>query len=228
MLADTPILVVEDDVEIARALAQGLAQEGAAVTVANDGAAGLSLLRRTAFDAAVVDLMLPFLDGLGVIETIRKEGLRTPVLVLSAKRSVGDKVRCLRGGADDYLQKPFDFSELLARLEALLRRRQPVAELEILEIGGVAIDLVGRTVRRDGQRVDLQPREFALLELLMRNRNRPISKSELLQRLWDYNYDPQTGVVDVLVSRLRHKIDRDFPGKRIHTLRGVGYVFRPD
>jgi two-component system, OmpR family, response regulator len=226
MLSGTHILVVEDDPAIGEFLVQGLADEHATVKSASDGVNALALIRTTPFDAAVVDLMLPKLDGLSVIEAMRKDGIITPVVVLSAKRSVEDKVRCLRSGADDYLQKPFDFSELLARLEAVMRRAQPGPE--VIEAGGVTIDVVGHTVRRDGQRVDLQPREFALLELLMRNRNRPISKTELLQRLWDYSFDPQTSVVDVLVCRLRNKVDRDFPIKRIHNLRGVGYVFRAD
>jgi len=226
MLSDTHILVVEDDPTISQFVARGLADEHADVKSASDGASGLGLLRSTAFDAAVIDLMLPKLDGLSVIEGMRKEGIVTPVVVLSAKRSVEDKVRCLRSGADDYLQKPFAISELLARLEAVMRRAQ--ATPEVIEAGGVVIDVVGRTVRRDGERVDLQPREFALLELLMRNRNRPLSKAELLQRLWDYSYDPQTNVVDVLVCRLRNKLDREFATKRIQNLRGVGYVFRAD
>ena len=226
MLSDTHILVVEDDPAIGDFVARGLADEQAMVQIASDGVTALALIRRTLFDAAVIDLMLPKLDGLSLIAAMRKDGVAMPVVVLSAKRSVEDKVRCLRSGADDYLQKPFDFSELLARLEAVMRRAQPAPE--VIQAGGVVIDVVGRTVRRDGQRVDLQPREFALLELLMRNRNRPISKAELLQRLWDYSFDPQTSVVDVLVCRLRNKLDRDFPIKRIHNLRGVGYVFRAD
>jgi DNA-binding response OmpR family regulator len=228
MLSGTHILVLEDDPAIGDFVARGLAGEHATVASASDGVTALGLLRSTLFDAAVIDLMLPQLDGLSVIAAMRKEGIATPVVVLSAKRSVEDKVRCLRSGADDYLQKPFDFSELLARLEAVMRRAQPGSEVQYLEAGGVVIDVVGRTVRRDGQRIDLQPREFALLELLMRNRHRPLSKTELLQRLWDYSFDPQTAVVDVLVCRLRHKLDRDFPLKLLHTLRGVGYVFRAD
>lgn len=228
MLSGTHVLVVEDDPAIGDFVARGLADEHATVKSASDGMTALGLIRSTPFDAAVIDLMLPKLGGLSVIEAMRKDGIATPVVVLSAKRSVEDKVRCLRSGADDYLQKPFDFSELLARLEAVMRRTQPGAEVQFLEAGGVVIDVVGRTVRRDGQRIDLQPREFALLELLMRNRNRPVSKTELLQRLWDYSFDPQTSVVDVLVCRLRNKLDRDFPNKRLQTLRGVGYVFRAD
>lgn len=228
MLSGLQILVIEDDSTISEFVARGLAEEHATVKRASDGVTALSMIRSTLFDAAVIDLMLPKLDGLSVIEAMRADGIATPVVVLSAKRSVEDKVRCLRGGADDYLQKPFDFSELLARLEAVLRRAQPEAESQYLEAGGVVLDVVGRTVRRDGQRVDLQPREFALLELLMRNRNRPVSKAELLHRLWDYHFDPHTSVVDVLVCRLRNKLDRDFTTKRLHTLRGVGYVFRAD
>jgi DNA-binding response OmpR family regulator len=222
------ILVVEDDPRISTFVAKGLQQNGYVVDVAADGESALEIAHTAPFDGAVIDLMLPKLDGFALIETMRKEQLTMPIVVLSAKRSVEDKVRCLRSGADDYLQKPFALSELLARLEAVLRRSNREAGTERLEAAGVEVDLVSHIVKRDGQRIDLQPREFALLELLMRNRGRALTKTQLLERLWDYSFDPQTNVVDVLVCRLRGKLDRDQDAKLIHTLRGVGYVFRSE
>jgi len=222
------VLVVEDDPRISTFVAKGLQQHGYVVDIAADGETGLQIALTAPFDAAVVDLMLPKIDGLSLIETMRQEKLEMPILVLSAKRSVEDKVRCLRSGADDYLQKPFALTELLARLEAVLRRSNREAGTERLEAAGVEIDLVSHIVKRDGQRVELQPREFALLELMVRNRGRALTKTQLLERLWDYSFDPQTNVVDVLVCRLRSKLDRDQGPKLIHTLRGVGYVFRPE
>jgi DNA-binding response OmpR family regulator len=221
------ILVIEDDAQIAAFVARGLRQAGHAVKCAADGRTGEELARSAIYDAAIVDLMLPEQDGLTLIERVREAKIKTPIIVLSAKRSLADKVTCLHRGADDYLAKPFDLPELLARVEAVLRRSQHLPEAERLESSGVIVDLVGRTVRRDGQRIDLPPREFALLELLMRNPGRPLSKSYLLERLWDYSFEPQTNVVDVLVCRLRNRLDRDFSVKLIHTVRAIGYVFRP-
>lgn len=180
----------------------------------------------TPYDAVLVDLMLPGVDGLSLIETMRSRGVMTPIIVLSAKRSTDDKVMCLKRGADDYLAKPFDMPELLARLEAVLRRSQPAGETERLEAADVVLDLVNRTVRRGNTKIELTPREFALLELLIRNEGRPLSKFYLIERLWDYKFTPQTNLVDVLVCRLRNNIDRDFPVKLIHTVRGIGYVFK--
>ena len=222
------VLVVEDDSRIATFVAKGLRQFGYVVDVSPDGEDGLLKAQTAPYDALVVDLMLPKLDGLKLIETLRAEKVATPIVVLSAKHSVEDKVRCLRSGADDFLQKPFALTELVARLEAVMRRSMRDTESERLEADGVELDLIGRLVRRDDRRVELQPREFSLLELMMRNRGRPLTKMQLLERLWDYNFDPQTNVVDVLVCRLRNKLDRDFSTKLIHTLRGVGYVFRPE
>jgi two-component system OmpR family response regulator len=222
------ILVVEDDPRICSFVADGLKQNGHIVETAGDGQSAFAIARGGDFDAAIIDLMLPKLDGLALIEKIRNEGVAMPIVVLSAKRSVDDKVRCLRSGADDYLQKPFALSELMARIEAVCRRSSREAGTERLESAGIEIDLVSRVVKRDGQRIELQPREFALLELLMRNRGRALTKSQLLERLWDYSFDPQTNVVDVLVCRLRAKLDREHGPKLIHTLRGVGYVFRPE
>ena len=220
------ILVVEDDPEIADFVMRGLQRGGYEVDGAKDGDAGARMALTANYDAAVVDLMLPGRDGLGLIEEMRTAGVKTPVIVLSAKRSTDDKVTCLRRGADDYLAKPFDFAELLARVEALLRRSRPAGETERLESAGVTLDLVNRTARRDGVRLDLSPREFALLELLMRNEKRALSNSYLLKRLWDYNFDPQTNLVNVLVCRLRNQLDRGYPAKLVHTVRGIGYVFR--
>jgi DNA-binding response OmpR family regulator len=222
------ILLVEDDERISSFVAKGLQEHGYVVDVANDGELGLQYAQSSSFDAMVVDLMLPRLDGMSLVESIRRDRIATPIVILSAKRSVEDKVRCLRGGADDYLQKPFALSELLARVEAVTRRSaRETMPSERLEADGVELDLVAHLVRREGKKIDLQPREFALLELLMRNKGRAISRMQLLERLWDYSFDPQTNVVDVLVCRLRNKLDRDFETKLIHTLRGVGYVFGP-
>ncbi|EDY16463.1 two component transcriptional regulator, winged helix family [Chthoniobacter flavus Ellin428] len=222
------ILVVEDDSRIASFVAKGFKQNGYLAEISSDGEDGLQKLQTAPFDAAVIDLMLPKMDGLSLIERIRKGKTPVAIVVLSAKHSVEDKVRCLRSGADDYLQKPFAISELLARVEAIVRRVSREAEVERLESAGVEIDLLAHIAKREGRRIDLQPREFALLELLVRNRGRALTKMQLLERLWDYSFDPQTNVVDVLVCRLRNKLDRGFDTKLIHTLRGIGYVFRPE
>ncbi|HEY3901684.1 MAG TPA: response regulator transcription factor [Chthoniobacter sp.] len=221
------ILVVEDDSVIADHVARGLRRAGYAVDWTGNGLSGETMVRAAIYDAAIVDLMLPGQDGLTLIGHLRQTKLTTPIIVLSAKRSSTDKVACLRLGADDYLAKPFDLPELLARLEAVLRRSGKISAVERLENSGVCVDVVGRTVRRNGVRIDLPPREFALLELLMRNAGQPLAKSYLLERLWDFNSEPQTNLVDVLVCRLRNRLDRDFPVKLIHTVRAIGYVFRP-
>ena len=220
------ILVVEDDPKISTLVAKGLRENGCDVETATDGKAGLLRAQEMPFDAIVADLMMPELDGLGMVVKLRSLGISSPVIMLSAKRSVDDKVRCLRAGADDYLAKPFAISELLARIESVVRRSHPATEVQHIEADGVELDLTARLARREGRRIDLQPREFSLLELLMRNRGQPLSKTHLLEKLWDYSFDPQTNIVDVLICRLRHKLDRDFDRKLIHTLRGVGYVFR--
>lgn len=222
-----PILVIEDDPEIASFVARGIRQCGHEVDRAADGTIGLQRAMTAGYEAAVVDLMLPGLDGLSLIEQMRAAHVKTPVIVLSAKRSMDDKVTCLRRGADDYLSKPFKLPELLARLEALLRRTQPAGESERLESGGVVIDLINRIVRRDGNRIEMAPREFAMLELLMRNEGRALSKSYLLERLWDYKFASQTGLVDVILCRVRNKLEQEGAPKLIHTVRGIGYVFRP-
>ncbi|MEJ2726322.1 MAG: response regulator transcription factor [Deltaproteobacteria bacterium] len=178
------------------------------------------------FRAAIIDIMLPKLDGLSLIEILRQQSLNTPVLILSAKRSVDDRVKGLQTGGDDYLTKPFSFSELLARIQALIRRATGVTDPVSLSTGDLSVNLLTREVTRGSEKIDLQPREFALLEYLMRNEGRVVSKAMILEHVWNYSFDPQTNVVDVLVSRLRSKVDRNFEPKMIHTVRGVGYVLR--
>jgi heavy metal response regulator len=220
------LLLVEDDREIASFIMKGLKQAGFAVDHAADGEDGLHLASYTPYDAAIIDIMLPKLDGLSLIETLRRRKVNTPVLILSAKRSVDDRVRGLQTGGDDYLIKPFAFSELLARVNALIRRASGSVEATSLTFGDLHMDLLKREVNRSGKRIDLQPREFALLEYLMRNSERVVSKTMILEHIWDYHFDPQTNVVDVLVSRLRSKVDKDFSDKIIHTIRGIGYVLK--
>jgi len=221
------VLVVEDDAKIAAFLAGGLREAGYAVDVASSGPDGLFQAGSGEYDAAVVDVMLPELDGISLIERLRARGVATPVLILSAKRSVDDRVRGLRAGGDDYMTKPFSFTEVLARVEALIRRATRATEPTSLRVGDLSLDLLSREVARAGRRLDLQPREFALLEYLMRNPNRVLSRAAILSHVYDYNFDPQTNVVDVLVSRLRRKIDRGFDRPLVHTVRGAGYVLRP-
>ncbi len=220
------LLVVEDDPHIAEFVQTGLREAGYAVDRAVDGEEAFALAINEPYDAAVVDLMLPRLDGLGLIERLRQRGVPTPVLILSARRSVDDRVRGLEAGGDDYLTKPFAFAELLARVQALIRRSTGAAEATRLTAGPIAIDLVGRTVTRGGETVDLQPREFSLLEYLVRNAGRVVSKTAIHQHVWDFDFTPQTNVVEVLVHRLRQKVERDDAPALIHTVRGAGYVFR--
>jgi two-component system OmpR family response regulator len=220
------ILVVEDDPKIASFVVKGLKQSGFAVDAATDGEEGLLMARATKPDVAVVDVMLPKLDGLSLIRRLRQDGVQLPVLILSAKASVDDRVAGLQAGGDDYLTKPFAFSELLARIHALLRRASNVAEPTRLVVGDLSMDLLTREVIREGRRIELQAREFSLLEYLMRNPGRAVTKTLILEHVWDYNFDPQTNVVDVLVHRLRSKVDKGFDSKMIHTIRGVGYVLK--
>jgi two-component system OmpR family response regulator len=220
------ILVVEDDEKIASFVVKGLKQSGYAVDHSADGERALALALTVAYDAAVVDLMLPKLDGLSLIQQLRAKNIRVPVLILSARASVDDRVRGLQAGGDDYLTKPFAFSELLARVQALIRRATQTTEPTRLTVGGLSLDLITREVRRGSENIELQPREFALLEYLMRNPNRVVTKTMILEHIFDFSFDPQTNVVDVLIHRLRSKVD---PGRTmIHTIRGVGYVLRPD
>ncbi len=191
-----------------------------------DGQEGVNLALSAPYDAAIVDIMLPSLDGLTLIETIRRRKINTPVLILSAKRSVDDRVKGLQRGGDDYLTKPFSFSELLARVQALIRRASSTSEPTRLVVGDLTMDLLTREITRGDQRIELQLREFSLLEYLMRNSGRVVSKTMILEHVWSYGFDPQTNVVDVLVSRLRSKVDKGFETKLIHTIRGVGYVLK--
>jgi two-component system, OmpR family, response regulator len=220
------LLVVEDDTKIAEFVIQGLQQAGFAVDHRTNGEDGLHLALSAPYDAAVIDLMLPHLDGLSLIGELRRHKVNTPVLILSAKRSVDDRVKGLQSGGDDYLTKPFAFVELLARVQALIRRASGAVEPTRLTVGDISLDLLTRQVARAGKPVDLQPREFALLEYLLRNAGRVVSKTMILEHVWDYHFDPQTNVVDVLMHRLRSKMEGNCPEKLIQTIRGVGYVLK--
>src|SRR5664280_1426185 len=218
------ILVVEDDKKIASFVVNGLKQSGYAVDHSAEGEHGLIMAQSIAYDAAVVDIMLPKLDGLSLIQQLRAKGTRIPVLILSAKASVDDRVKGLQAGGDDYLTKPFAFSELLARVQALIRRATQTAEPTKLSASDLTMDLLTHEVTRSGQQIELQAREFALLELLLRHPGRAVTKTMILEQVWDSSFDPQTNVVDVLVHRLRAKVDKGFPVKLIQTIRGFGYV----
>lgn len=220
------ILVVEDDNKIASFIVKGLKEAGFAVDHADNGADGLERALHQSYDAAVIDVMLPKLDGLSIIERLRLQKIFTPVLILSAKRSVDDRVKGLQTGGDDYLTKPFSFTELLARVQALIRRAGQEPEPTLLEAGDLTMDLLKREVVRGGKRLELQPREFALLHYLMRNLGTVVSKTMIIEHVWGYHFDPLTNIVDVLVSRLRNKVDREFDKKLIHTHRGVGYALK--
>jgi two-component system, OmpR family, response regulator len=219
-------LIIEDDQTIAEFVARGLREAAFAVDVAADGEAGLELASSEPYDVAIVDLMLPKRDGLSLIDELRRRGRATPVLILSARRTVDDRVRGLQAGGDDYLTKPFAFAELLARVQALVRRATRSPEPTTLTVGDLTLDLLTRRVTRGPAPIELRPREFALLEYLMRNAGKVVSKTMILSHVWEYNFDPQTNIVDVLVSRLRDKIDRPFEKKMLQTVRGVGYVLR--
>jgi len=220
------VLIVDDDQKIARYVEKGLREAGFAVDAVGSGPDALALARATPYDAAVVDVMLPGVDGLTLIEQLRAANLRFPVLILSARRSVDDRVTGLRRGGDDYLTKPFSFTELLARVQALVRRSTAQPETTRLAFHDIELDLLARRAARGGETLDLQPREFALLEYLLRNAGRVVSKTAVLEHVYDYGFDPQTNVVDVLVCRLRAKLDRKGAEKLLHTERGFGYVLR--
>ena len=219
-------LIIEDDVTILGFVEHGLREAGFAVDCARDVDAGLTLALRTSYDVAVVDIMLPRRDGLSIIEALRHRRVTVPVLILSAKRSVDDRVRGLQAGGDDYLTKPFAFAELLARVQALIRRSTGASEPTRLSLEDLSLDLVTRQVERRGTPIDLRPREFALLEYLMRHPGQVLSKAMIISHVWGYQFDPGTNVVDVLVSRLRERVDRGFDTKLIHTVRRVGYVLK--
>ncbi len=228
MEKDMRILVVEDDKTIADFIIQGLKEAGFAVDYAGDGEDGLFLALTQSYDAAIIDIMLPKLDGLSLIARMRNKRIKTPTIILSARRSVEDRVKGLEIGSDDYLVKPFAFSELLARVQALIRRTGPGDEPTRFQLESLEVDLLKRRVKRGDKQIELQPKEFALLEYLLRNRGRVLSKTLILEHIWNYGFNPQTNVVDVLVCRLRNKIDKGFEKKLIHTIRGVGYVIRED
>jgi two-component system OmpR family response regulator len=218
------LLVVEDDPKIASFIVKGFKQSGFAVDHCTDGADGLGYALNEPYAAAIVDIMLPGMDGLELVQEMRKKKIMTPVLILSAKGTVDDRVKGLRSGSDDYLTKPFAFDELLARVQALVRRGTGQTEPSTLTFEDVTLDLMSRKVTRAGVPIDLQAREFALLEYLMRNAGRVVTKTMILSHIWDYSFDPQTNVVDVLVCRVRNKLEKGFDKKLIKTLRGMGYV----
>lgn len=223
---DVRVLVVEDDRRIADFVAAGLRQEGYAVDVAVTGVEGLDLAQATQYDAAVVDVMLPRLDGLSLVSALRRAGVSTPVLFLSARHTVDDRVKGLQAGGDDYLTKPFAFVELLARLQAITRRSSTGVDSHELSVADLRLDRLTRRVERAGRPIELRPREYALLEFLMRHAGRVVSKAMIVSHVWNYSFDSGTNAVDVLVYRLRDKVDREFESKLIHTVRGVGYVLK--
>ncbi|MEZ5479069.1 MAG: response regulator transcription factor [Thiolinea sp.] len=218
------ILLVEDDTATASFIQKGLTEQGYVVDHAAEGEDGLHLALTNPYDALIVDRMLPKRDGLSIIQQLRARQMTVPVLILSALGEVDNRVEGLRAGGDDYLVKPYAFSELLARLQALLRRAQPTQEQTVLSLCDLEMDLMKRQVKRAGQLLNLQPREFALLEYLLRNTGQVVTRTMLLEKVWDYHFDPQTNVIDVHISRLRGKIDRDFDPPLLHTIRGAGYM----
>ena len=223
MVAAMKLLVIEDDRAAAAYIAKGLAESGYVVDQAFEGRDGLFMASGSKYDALIVDRMLPNMDGLSVISALRTAEVRTPVLILSALGAVDDRVKGLRAGGDDYLVKPFAFAELLARIEALLRRGPPVQTTTKLKVGDLELDLLARTVSRQGRPIDLLPREFSLLEFLMRHAGQVVTRTMLLESVWDYHFDPQTNVIDVHISRLRHKLDKGFAHPMLQTVRGAGY-----
>lgn len=222
------LLVIEDDLKIASFLQKGLQEAGFSVDTCQNGPDGLSLVLSEPYQAAIIDIMLPGLDGLSVIEQMRGQGIATPVLILSARQSVDDRIEGLQRGGDDYMIKPFSFNELLARIQALLRRGQQRTETGIITVAELQLDPLSRQVRRGPTRIELPAREYALFELMMRNPGRVLSKTSILDHIYDYSFDPQTNVIDVLVCRLRTHIDKDYRQKYIHTVRGMGYVLRSE
>jgi len=220
------LLIIEDDRIIADFIIRGMKEAGYSIEHAGDGESGLAHAVSGNFDLAIIDVMLPRLDGLSVISKIRERKINLPVIILSAKRSVDERVSGLRTGGDDYLTKPFSFSELLARVEALLRRANHVTEPSTLSFKDLEIDLLSRSVTRAGNKIDLQPKEFALLEYLVRNKGRVVSKTMIMERVWDYNFDPGTNIVEARICKLRDKIDKGFQDHLIHTVRGLGYVIK--
>jgi two-component system OmpR family response regulator len=217
------ILIVEDDLEAADAMERGLSEGGHDCRRAADGEAGLEAAREGGFDVMIIDRMMPKMDGVALVETLRREGDQTPVLFLSALGEVHDRVAGLKAGGDDYLVKPYAFSELIARVEALARRRETGSVQTLLRVGDLEMDLIGRAVHRQGKEIDLQPREFQLLEFMMRHAGQSVTRTMLLEKVWEYHFDPQTNVIDVHISRLRSKIDKGFDKAMLQTVRGAGY-----
>ena len=217
------ILIVEDDVEAAEAMDRGLTEGGHECRRAVDGEEGLALARQAEFDVMIVDRMMPKMDGVTLVETLRRDGDQTPVLFLSALGEINDRVTGLKAGGDDYLVKPYAFAELIARVEALSRRRETGSVQTLLKVGDLEMDLIGRTVHRQGKEIDLQPREFQLLEFMMRHAGQSVTRTMLLEKVWEYHFDPQTNVIDVHISRLRSKIDKGFDRAMLQTVRGAGY-----
>ena len=220
------VLIVEDDREIAGFVEKGLTESGFAVDHVSDGIEGYQMASANDYDALIVDIMIPGIEGTELIRRLRARSVDTPVLILSAKHSLDDKIEGFKAGTDDYLTKPFSFAELLMRVSALIRRARGSSASTVLRVGDLEMDLLSRRVRRGDQDIELQPREYSLLEYLMQNAGNVVTKTMILEHVWDYHFDPQTNVVDVLVHRLRSKIDRDFDSKLIHTIRGVGYVLK--
>ncbi|MBT5293651.1 MAG: response regulator transcription factor [Cellvibrionales bacterium] len=218
------ILLIEDDQSVAAFVEKGFLDKGQVITHAATGTDGLGLAKDEAYDAIIIDRMLPALDGLSIVKALRDEGDTTPILILSALGEVGDRIDGLKVGADDYLAKPFDFEELYTRIEVLVRRRDIDSPVTRLKVADLELDLLAHEVQRAGQKLSLQPREFRLLEYLMRNAGQIVTRTMLLENVWDYHFDPQTNVIDVHVSRLRQKIDKDFDRPLLHTVRGSGYV----
>ena len=222
------LLLVEDDLKIASFVLKGLKEAGFAIDHATNGENGLHLALNEPYDVAIIDIMLPKLDGLRLIEQLRRKKINTPVIILSAKRTVDDRIKGLHTGSDDYLTKPFAFSELLARVQALIRRASGAAEPTSLVVDDLSVNVLTREVRRGGKRIDLPPLEFSLLEYLMRNARKVVSKTMIMEHVWDYNFDPQTNVVEVRICKLRDRIDKGFEKKLIHTVYGAGYVLKED
>ncbi len=221
------LLLVEDDLKTSSFILKGLKEAGFAVDHASDGETGLAMAMTEPYDTAIIDIMLPKLDGLSLIEELRRNSINTPVIILSAKRSTDDRIKGLHIGGDDYLTKPFSFSELLARVQALIRRSSGMTEATCLTVRDLSLNVINREVFRGEQKIELQPREFSLLEYLMRNTGRVVSKTMIMEHVWDYNFDPQTNVVEARVCKLREKIDKDFAADPfIHTVRGMGYVLK--
>lgn len=218
------ILLVEDDEKTASFIRKGLLQDGHVVEHAVTGTDGLHLALTESYDAAVMDVMLPGMDGMTVVQTLRRKGIALPVVMLSARSSVEDRVKGLQAGGDDYLTKPFAFTELLARLHAIRRRAEQTVEAYVLQVGELRLDTRRRKVYRKEKEIILQPKEFALLEFLMRNEGKVVSKTMIMEQVWDYNFDPQTNVIEARISRLRDKVDQGYSAKYIHTIRGFGYV----